>query len=169
VEGVFRSEMGFEAMRLDRERGVRLLASLVADPLMERYRVACETQLAAADPVQCAMAMAALIADTKAKFSDRFGTVDRLLLVDRPMALGMLSEVSAESRNGGLVRTRAALALHQHSPSAGTRALRELSRDEHGVGFHRVFCLEWAWLISKNREFLTNLEALASESTLATR
>jgi hypothetical protein len=167
VESVFRTEMGFEVLGLDHDRGVRVLASLVADPLMANDRTECESVLARFDRSRYAVAMAALIANIETKLLDRFGTAARLMTLNREMALTALEAVAADSRSNGLARAIAAVTFSAESPSAGTRALRSLARDAHAPGFYRVFCIEWSWRISKEKDRLFDLVALASEPSLA--
>jgi Trypsin-like peptidase domain len=169
VETVFRTEMGFKLLELDSDRGVPVLTRLVADPLMEHDRTECESRLAEVDRGLCTAAMAELIANSEAKLLDRFGTVMRLMTLDRRMALRTLESLAADPQNSGFVRARAAVALSEESPSAGRRTLQALARDERAPGFYRVFCLEWSWQASGDKDRLFDLLTLASERGLAGR
>jgi hypothetical protein len=169
AEDVFRAEMAVELLGLDRDRGARVLAALIADPLMQSYRIECEELLARVDQRRCAAAMAELITNSEAQLSDRATTVDRLMEIDEGMALSTLEKVVMDSQISGLARSAAAVALIKKSPSDGMRMLRALSGDERAPEFHRVFCLEWAWRISHERSCLYELVTLAADCRLPVR
>ena len=78
--------MAFELLKLDRDRGTRVLAALIADPLMQSYRIECEELLTRVDQRRCAAAMAELITNSEAQLSDRAATVERLIEIDEGIA-----------------------------------------------------------------------------------
>jgi hypothetical protein len=161
--------MAVKILELDCDRGVRVLASMVADPSMKYDREGCERQLAEVDRNRCAAAMAKLISNTEAEFQDRFKTAKRLLMLDRHLALSALEGLAMDPRTSGFARARVAVLLSEESSSAGMRALQTLSRDERVPGFYRVFCMEWSWRTSRNKDRLFELLALASERRLTGR
>ena len=163
AEAVFRTEMAVELLSLDRDRGAGVLAVLIADPLMQSYRVECEELLARVDQRRCAAAMAELITNSEAQLSDRATTMERLMEIDEGMALSTLEKVVMDSQISGFARSAAAVALIKKSPSDGMRMLRALSGDERAPEFHRVFCLEWAWRISHEKSCLYELVTLAAD------
>lgn len=166
---VLRAEMAFELLKLDRDRGTRVLAALIADPLMQSYRIECEELLTRVDQRRCAAAMAELITNSEAQLSDRAATVERLIEIDEGMARSALENVVMDSQISGLARSAAAVTLIKKSPSDGMRMLRALSGDERAPEFHRVFCLEWAWRISHEKSCLSELVTLAADCRLPGR
>jgi hypothetical protein len=169
VEEIFRAEMAYKLLALDRDRGVRVLTCLVGDPLMRQSRSEYERCLAEMDRRGCSVAMVELITNSETRLVDRFGTVLRLMALDRSLALSALEKIAADQRINAFARVKAAVALSEESPSAGMRMLRALSRDEHAPGFHRVFCLEWSWRTTWERDRLFELLALASNRRLSGR
>jgi Trypsin-like peptidase domain/Nuclease-related domain len=167
VEDVFRVELASKLLEFDRDRGARALTCLIADPLMTQYREECEALLAEIDTRRSATAMAELITKTETVPIDRFGTVMRLISRDRNLALSGLEEISANPEISGFARAGAAVVLYERSPSAGMRALRAFSADEDAPSFHRIFCLEWSWRTSRERDLLFELLKLASTRSMS--
>jgi hypothetical protein len=169
VEDVFRAEVAFNLIEFDRDIGTRTLARLIADPLMERFRKECEAPLTKIDRRLCATAMAELVTKSETVLTDRADTTTRLITLDRNLALSALMEIATNREINGFARAGAAVALSKEAPAAGMQALRAVSTDEHTPGFHRVFCLEWSWRTSGERDRLLELLKLASERGLGGR